>query len=166
MSSPPVTSLLQTMSPLKSVTEFCRASVEKKSTGSALQLDQDVCLRPCCQLLSTRERWEDQDQTCVLLLQFAIAVLFRAFCLAEAGCQLIFPHLSLLSMHKPLNLGFGFHYKSKATKRSVIQALFVPWKKLWELFSWTKFHGWYLCMCIGAHSIPSVVASLRAIMES
>lgn len=42
-----------------------------------------------------------------LCLAFPIAVLCRASCLAEVGCQVIFP---------PLNMGVGFHYRREAAK--------------------------------------------------
>lgn len=61
----PVTSLLQLRAHSNLWLNFVEASVEKKSTGSALQVDQDASLQPCCWFLSTRERWEAQVQPCV-----------------------------------------------------------------------------------------------------
>lgn len=138
--------------------------MEKKSTGSALQVDQDASLHPCCWLLTTRERWEAQVQPCVWRF---LCIALQSFLLGRGRLPACLSTLPLLSMYKPLHLGFGFHYTSEATiYQSFRHSLCLEEIVRTVLLNSLKFHGCYLCVCIGARSIPSVLASLRAVTES
>lgn len=114
-----------------SVTEFCSCfcgeEIHRFCTASRLRWFPETLL------LALKGKMGSLGT--VLCLAFPAAVLCRASCLAQVGCQVFFPHLPLLILHKPLNMRAEFRYRREATKLSVVCALFVPWNNLWIQFS-------------------------------